>query len=796
MNNGSSSSVAELATGSPWQPETPFALDQRSMTAVDFHSPSPTAGETPFVDEYFTDEGIIGLGPERMEFASLLEELYEEEFDDLLYQIAEEAAAVYGDIAVTQGEVEASGLDPERFLQQYLAPLQSEAERMLDRIAEVVGERDLLVMGDAELDGLLDSLELGETSTSPLFEEFFGSWVNKIKKVVKKAVSVAKKVASKFLPINAILGKLKKLVRPLIQRVLKFALNKLPPQLRPIASQLAKRFLGEAPDVAGEVTATLATADIGAVQQEFDMAMASLAFVTDPIESEIALGETMTEPTDDASIARLQQAREAFVREIADLPPGADPAPAVERFLPAILPFVRMGISIIGRPRVVKFLAGFVAKLIARFVGREPASALSLAIVDAGLRLLSLEAPAEGDAGIGATALAATVEDTVRRLAELDEAYLDDDALLEAAAYDAFEAAASANLPPALLKPSLRPTARIDGTWVMLPLHGPKLYKKFTRPLTVRITPQLARRLETYDGATLDTFLLDRFGLEGEVDATAHLYEALPGTRPALIARSESGVAGLGSASPHAWSSLHPLTEEGAALLFGEPGLGGPTPETTDGSPTLEVGERLFFLEVRGSPPAPTMPGGRATLRHATQARVRVDTTTGELAVHIYLSEPDAQRIASQTPQGPNAAQVAAQIVRAADGTLDAVIEGRYPRRIRVVLGQGPRDRRTVIRRLRALAPRLRPLRLGKTVATWLHRALTVSASLPGDIAKAAADGKDGVTVIARLRGVGGLDALGRLLKTPIRAVPPNATISKFSEPKDSSVRVVAGFEW
>ena len=51
----------------------------------------------------------------------------------------------------------------------------------------------------------------------------------------------------KFLPINLLLNKLKGLVRPLLNRVLRAALNLLPASVRPVAQVLAKKLgLGEA----------------------------------------------------------------------------------------------------------------------------------------------------------------------------------------------------------------------------------------------------------------------------------------------------------------------------------------------------------------------------------------------------------------------------------------------------------------------------------------------------------------------------------------------------------------------
>ena len=81
--------------------------------------------------------------------------------------------------------------------------------------------------------------------------------------------------------------------------------------------------------------------------------------------------------------------------ELENLKEGENPAPHVENFLPAVLPALRIATRLIGRPRVVGFLAGFLGKLISNLVGPQHAPALSRAMVDAGLKLLSLEASDE-----------------------------------------------------------------------------------------------------------------------------------------------------------------------------------------------------------------------------------------------------------------------------------------------------------------------------------------------------------------------------------------------------------------
>ena len=58
----------------------------------------------------------------------------------------------------------------------------------------------------------------------------------------------------------------------------------------------------------------------------------------------------------------------------------------------AAMKLIKLGVKVIGRPKVVGFVAKLLAKLIQGMVGEQAARILSQHIADAGLRLLGLEA--------------------------------------------------------------------------------------------------------------------------------------------------------------------------------------------------------------------------------------------------------------------------------------------------------------------------------------------------------------------------------------------------------------------
>ncbi len=131
--------------------------------------------------------------------------------------------------------------------------------------------------------------------------------------------------------------------------------------------------------------------------------------------------------------------------------------------------------------------------------------------------------------------------------------------------------------------------------WVRLP-HA-RWYRRYTRVLSARITPTIARQIRVFGGTTLEAFLRDHYGITGEVTVPAQLYEALPGATLGRIAAHERRTTGLGRAHAH-WK-LQPLTPEAAGLLFGEPGLGRAVdPRYLARPERIAVGERFYHLEL------------------------------------------------------------------------------------------------------------------------------------------------------------------------------------------------------
>jgi hypothetical protein len=641
-----------------WEPESPFLGSQltEAPEAPGFEGPAFEASltaESPFTPgETLVAESESTLAGE---FHQLLAELYDSEFNQALLELSEAAAEAAAESPFVQGEA-ASG-EADRYVREWLEPVQRDAEAMLEAIGEALERHDVAQLTEQELNELFAQHEPVATGENPAFENFLGGLWRKAKAAVSGAVDLAKKgiaAVGRLIPIGPILEKLKALVRPLLERVLQMALNRLPPGLRPAAEQLARRLFGEAAqeDAPHEVTVGVpTTGEVHEVQREFDANAARLLFAADEEDREATVAEANAATAQEADpINALNAAREHFVAELQALPPGGDPRPAVENFLPAVmavLPFVRLGISLIGRDRVVNFIAQYVAQLIRPYIG-DLAPTLSQAIVSTGLKLMTLEAP-PNEREVAGTVIAGTVEDTVWRLAEAGSETFEDAYLLEAAVATAFNEAAAANFPQVLVKPEYRettvgelpvgvgPTAGA-GMWVLRPQV--QSYRKYTKVLRARITPNIANHVRTFGGTPLAAFLRDRYGITGDTTAPVHLYEAIPGTTLGRIARLEKRTPGLGKREWY-WK-LQPLTPEAAGMLLGEPGLGRAVAARFLARPErICVGERFYYLELPDRRPS----GGKP--RVSSQVNVLVHFPSNEIRVAVYLSEADAQQVAA-----------------------------------------------------------------------------------------------------------------------------------------------------
>jgi hypothetical protein len=790
--------VSQYVPFTPFQESYAFESEPSTLSLLERYEAAPAV--TPFVSEYV---GAEMETPQSGELRDLLFELYDEDFNEVLAELAHEAWEAVTERAQPFGETGTTA-SAEQFLQEWSEPVRQAAEQMLDNIAEAASEHDLASMSEAEFDQFFERFEPRGTGLEPHFENFLGGLWDKAKKLARKALDVAQKGLT-FIPgLGGLISKLKGLVRPLLNRVLRTAIDKLPPTLRPLARQLAQRVLGEtSQETAGEdFAAAPAAPDVAAVQQQFDFEAAQLMFASDEADQEVVVSEAAAgaDREDGAGVAQLHEARARFVDE---LERGVDPEQAMEQFIPAImavLPIARTVIGIIGRKRVVNMLAKFLAGFVSRYIPETAATQLSTAIVDAGLRMISLEAPSEAeDHGprIARETIAQTVEDTVRRVSELDETVFEEPALFEAAATEAFHAAAAENFPPQVILPELH-EAPLHATWVGMPRgRRRKYYKKYTHVFDVEITPQIADSITTFRGTKLAAFLKDQLGVTPPVRARVHLYQAIHGTTLRRIARLERNVPGLGAA-PHGAMQLHPLTVEAAGMVIHHPRLGRNVPGAFLSSRrVVAVGERFYYLEIAGARPitVPTGTAGRQAVRRTSDVNVTLDFPKDEFRVFVYLSESDAQDIASKIRK-QDLTSVLLLAKRTYAAGVRIALGGDIQRHVKILTETVPQEQ-FFGAQLKQLAEQVKQ-RVANKVVEWVGKAVSdYMRAGAGEFVAATEDQADGVTIVVQIAHPPGAPLVRRLLRGEGIGLSALGDLdSLFKGQPQLTVKTVAGFRF
>ena len=709
--------------------QAPF-LDFKS-----FEAEEPAARETelrtiptvssPFVSVYESGETEnVYEDPAHEAFASIAEQLYDEEFDEALFELYTETRGLHD-------EHLASGMsdsESERVLSQQFEQLARESESMIASLATEFETRGAEGLTDNEVESFVDNY----TPTGhlePAFENFFGRMLKKIGGAVKAVAGKALQVV-KNLGLGFILGKIKLLIMPMLRRVLEWALGKIPAGLRPIARQLAERLgivkktleteanEGESAasgESVGSPVQESAGPNATEMQLEFNAQIAEALLAQDEatLNQEVASIRNSSNTPAVAAFSDLDHAREQFIQELENLKEGESAEPHIQHFLPAVLPVLRVAIAILGRPKLVNFIAQYLAPLVAKLIGPQYAPPLSQAIVNAGLRLISLEMSEQEKSGLAASAVAATVEETIRRVASLPEHILDDREMLEGYMLEAFEQSAAANLPAVLSEAVYRQRpglleGGVNAAWILMPLRGRKRYKRCSRVFKVKITPHMAEELESFENTPMSEYLQDQLGLPegGEVEAEVHLYETLPGTTAADISRGETLTEGLGASDEATFSQLHPLTEEAASALLGKAGLGRNLAFGSD-IRNLAVGQRLYHLAIpRGRPLTVLHKSGRHRVRRLTHLNVTLNGVDGRLKVCMFISETRAQRIAVRLRQQTHAGSLAVGFHRLIRRRLPGILHGRHRRRLRIVAAGVPLMSQAILRKLPGIVPR------------------------------------------------------------------------------------------
>ncbi len=623
----------------------------------------------------FAEALVTSASEEEQLFTELMSELEDESFDDALEALVDEAAALHlSSPWSSESETGSHQLDA------WASRLTADAQRLLEHLEQTFVDRSPESILEGEID--LAAARAFTDPVSPAAEQLFGGLVNKIKSGLSKVRQAVTRVATtglgvigKFTGIGRITGIVRRLVEPLVRRVVNTALNRLPASLqgpaRNLAEKLGARVLASAPIAVGAASPppaagnNVAPAANGASTQPPPEA----APATDGAGQELAeafdrqFAEALTAPSEAAMeqlfaaaaeaaapsgenpVAALDVARARLAEELSEAVPGEAPVVQVEQFIPAVMaamPLVRTAVRFLGRGRIKGMIAGPLATFIAPFVGRQAARSLAPHIADAGMRLLRLEH--EDPAQLGAEALVSTLEEAVRQVLSLPQQSLSSDLRLAAEVQEAFAEAAARYLPPQVLRSELTSGEAEDGAgWVLMPRQaGPHYrYRAYSSPVRVIVPRSIARAIVYADGETLEERLLDSGVATWPAEAEVQLYEALPGTRVGHV-MAGSDPESLDEASADEFAALTPRV---AGMLLGNPALGRRPVVALPGS-WLRPGQRLFRVVPAGRTPS----GVRRRVRRFG-VRVVLTGPSPVLRVHLRVGERSAHAIAGQLDQ-------------------------------------------------------------------------------------------------------------------------------------------------
>jgi hypothetical protein len=783
-----------------WQPESPFHDAAPAVIAPwERMPPSPApVRASPFLNEI--GNRLAPADPASEAVTELLAGLHDPEFDVAVSDLVHELSGLASPRPAGEvGDTRAYEARVERAIDERLAPVARAYEDRLDELREQLAPLDAGSVTEVELEALLDRASPPTTALGPAFEFFLKKLWDKTKKAVKGAVGLVKKgvAAVSKLALGPVLIGLRKLIRPLLKKVLQAAMDKIPEKYRPLAEKIAAK-LGyakaggaaspgsepgaaaagapaaghAAPDAdaaasassdAQPVSADPTTAPVADVQQELDGRFAELLLARDEMELETVLATHEAEASRPAldPIGELERSRAQFIKAVSGLRDGEDARPAVENFLPALLTAAKLGVKLIGRKRVVSFLGRLLGTLIGPIVGNDIARPLATLVSDVGMKLMGFELSEAEQRQAAGRLIADTLEATVRRVAALPPYVLDHETLLECRAVEAFEAAAAASFPPGLIRPELREAPGVDAMWVPVPPRGRCFYKKLSRTFDVEITRALAADIRGFRGRALDGFLRDVERVTFPVRACLHVFELCAGGRLAHIAEL-AGVPGLGRADGH--RLLHPLTIQAATALLRHPRLGtpfAPAPDPLD----PRVGQRFYFLQLARPDGDARMAGQRPG--RVSELEAHVDFPRDTIRVRLYAGERAAQSIATalrKSSRGATLVQGLRQVFAADadrlasrdnDGVLCVAVDP-----------PGPGDRASLASVTRDGQHRAIRHELGATIVRWLWTRIADAAQHQADDFVRATEADDeGVTVMVEFAHPPRLPALRRLLR-------------------------------
>ena len=217
-----------------------FVTEEPEAEAIEVRASPPV--RTPFLSVYELEDGEGSYNdPVREAYAALVNELYDEEFDEAMFELETHGRALH-DEQIVNGS---SRMEADRLVTQHFSHLIRESEAMVDSMAREFGSRDETNIVDREVESFVERYSPSAT-LDPEFENFFGKLIKKVGSAVKTAASKGWQGIKKI-GLAPIFSKLKALIRPLLNSVLQKAIGRLPATVQPAAQLLAQKLGFSAP---------------------------------------------------------------------------------------------------------------------------------------------------------------------------------------------------------------------------------------------------------------------------------------------------------------------------------------------------------------------------------------------------------------------------------------------------------------------------------------------------------------------------------------------------------------------
>lgn len=653
-NSTSNGAVAELE--SPFLHLTNFKQSKpiaNLQNTIPIHSPFKSVYELEGIEQ--------GYDTKHETLVELMNELYDKEFDGMLRELAIEGQEFI------ENELPSSAIQNESVikdkLNQHFAPLLNEFDKFINHTINAVEQKGEDQISEDEFESLVDNYIL-ESNSTPVVEHFLKKLKKKFKKAVKKGVRFAKK-GVKYLgnvALKHIMKIFKKIFPLLIKLAYKMGLfKKIPKKYRFVTDKILKK-IGVDPKKA------YSESELQFEQQEFDAYIANILMAPSQEEFELIDNEFdgifQDEVILDYNALELENSRIQFVNELKNLNEEESTKPPIDEFVSAIILASKL---LGGRKKAISFMGKHLGSFFSKWIGANKKDTVKFAkhLIDKGLNKFGFEVAPESELEPAFEAMVTVIERTTQQIAELPEISFENETLLANHIVHSFELAASAYLPDILQeeqyekRPDLREALTKKLAWKIKKRGKRKRYckfKKLNREIDIELTPYIANEVKTFEGNSLKKVLQDQFGydINNSTPATIHLYETMPGGNLQEIINNDAVFNKHASLHPSILSKqLFPLTSVASGLLLGEPSLGCKCKSKCLNRNTNRHGRhRYYYLEIPGAfPQVYTSKEGIQSLRNTTSLKVKLNFIKNVINLSLFLSETDAQKIASEIRQ-------------------------------------------------------------------------------------------------------------------------------------------------